>query len=310
MTANNRQTVTMNRPSQAIQTTPPASSLRIDPLDAPMGARVLGCDRSAPWDGETAAAIRQAFLDYRVLVFPGGLMDPPQTMAFARRFGEPFAEVNRHKRHGELPVVSVLDSTVKAGEVGGGDKFRARTKLRNDEWHSDQSFVERPALATILHAHQVPSRGGATWFCDTRAAWEALPAAMQARLDGLKAVHAYDTMRRKLRGEPRSQEEIDDSPDVVHPLVRTHPETGKKGLYMNLNRVDRIVGMERAASDALLDELEAWVGQDRFHYRHDWKVGEAVVWDNRCTLHRASFDAPPDEPRVMLRVVTQGDRPR
>ena len=286
-----------------------ARRLRITPLDAPMGAVVEGCDRGGPWDAGTAATIRKALCDYRVLVFPGAIMGPEDTLAFALHFGEPFAELNRRKRHGELPVVSVLDSTVKAGEVGGDEKFRARTKIRNDEWHTDQSFVERPALATILHAHQVPSRGGATWFCDTRAAWEALPADRKARLDGLMAVHGYDTQRRTLRPAPRTPEEIAESPDVIHPLVRTHPETGKKGLYMNLNRVDRIVGMDRAESDALLDELEAWINQDRFHYEHKWQVGEAVVWDNRCTMHRATFDAPPEQPRVMLRVVTQGDRP-
>jgi taurine dioxygenase len=208
-----------------------------------------------------------------------------------------------------LPVVSFLDSTVQEGEIGGDEAFRKRTTLRNDEWHSDQSFFERPALATILHAHQIPSRGGATWFCDARAAYEALPEKFKSRINDLKAVHAYDTKRRNFRGEPRSQEEIDESPDVIHPLVRTHPETGKKGLYMNLNRVDRIVGWGRSESDMLLDELEAWINQDRFHYEHKWRVGEAVVWDNRCTLHRATFDGPAGEPRIMLRVVTQGDRP-
>ncbi len=286
-----------------------STSLRIEPLAAPMGAQVFGCDRSAPWDAETTAAIRRAFLDYHVLVFPGGLMDAPETLAFAKRFGEPFAELNRRKRHGALPDVSVLDSTVLPGEVGGGEKFRARVKVRNDEWHTDQSFVERPALATILHAHQVPRRGGATWFCDTRAVYEALPAALKARIDGLQAVHGYDTPRSPNRPAPRTPEEIAESPDVIHPLVPVHPETGKKGLYMNFNRMIRIVGMAPAESDALLDELFAWARQERFHYRHDWKVGEAVVWDNRCTMHRASYDAAPGEPRVMLRVVTQGDRP-
>ena len=286
-----------------------STSLRIEPLAAPLGARVLGCDRSASWDGETAAAIRRAFLGYRVLVFPGGLMDAPEVLAFAKRFGEPFAELNRRKRHAALPDVSVLNSTILPGEVGGDEKFRARVKVRNDEWHSDQSFVERPALATILHAHQVPSRGGATWFCDTRAVYEALPAALQARIDGLQAVHGYDTPRSPNRPAPRTPEEIAESPDVVHPLVRTHPETGAKGLYLNFNRMICIVGMAQGDSDALLDELFAFARQERFHYRHDWQVGEAVVWDNRCTMHRATYDAAPGEPRVMLRVVTQRDRP-
>jgi taurine dioxygenase len=287
-----------------------ADAVRIEPLDAAMGARVLGCDRPAPWDAEMAARINRAFLDYRVLIFPGGLMDADAMLAFARHFGEPFAELNRRNRMGDKPAVSVLDSTVLAGEVGGGDAYRARVKVRNDEWHTDQSFVERPALATVLHAHKMPSQGGDTWFCDTRAVYEALPEAMKARIDGLQAVHGYDTQRSPNRPAPLSAEEIAESPDVVHPLVRTHPETGKKGLYLNFNRLDRIVGMERAESDALLDELYAFARQPRFHYGHHWQVGEAVVWDNRCTMHRAIYDMPSGEPRVMLRVVTQGDRPR
>ena len=287
-----------------------ADTLRIEPLAAPLGARILGCDRPAAWDAETATTINRAFLDYRVLVFPGGLMDADQMLAFALHFGEPFAELNRRNRVADKPAVSVLKTIVMADEQGGDDKFRARVKVRNDEWHTDLSFVEHPALATLLHAHQLPSRGGATWFCDTRAVYEALPEALKARIDGLQAVHGYDTQRSPNRPAPRSAEEIAESPDVVHPLVRVHPETGKKGLYLNFNRLDRIVGLERAESDALLDELFAWARQPRFHYEHKWTVGEAVVWDNRCTMHRANYDLPPGEPRVMLRVVTQGDRPK
>jgi taurine dioxygenase len=236
-------------------------------------------------------------------------MDAAQTLAFARRFGEPIAEVNRDKRHGELPEVSLLNSTIKEGQLGGDLQFFKQSVIRSDEWHTDQSFVERPALATILHAHEVPSRGGATWFCDTRGAYDALPDEVKLRIDGLKAVHGYDTRRAKYRPVARSQAEIDETPDVVHPVVRTHPETGRKALYLNFNRLDHIVGMERAESDALLDYLADWVSQDRFHYRHQWSVGDAVVWDNRCTLHRVSYDSPPGERRVMMRVVTQGDRP-
>ena len=96
---------------------------------------------------------------------------------------------------------------------------------------------------------------------------------------------------------------------VIHPLVRTHPESGRKALYLNFNRLDHLLDMPRAESEAILDELAAWVAQDRFIYRHNWRVGDAVVWDNRCTLHRVCYDSPPGDRRIMLRVVTQGDRP-
>ena len=282
---------------------------RIEPLDAPLGARVEGLDRAAPWDAQTSLAVQQAFLDHHILLFPGVCMEPRDVLAFARRFGEPISEVNREKRLGEIPEVSRLDSTIKAIEKDKDLLFDQQSALRNEGWHSDQSFVERPAKATILHAHEVPSRGGATWFCNTAGAYDALPEEKKQRLAGLMAVHGYDTRRARYRPAVRSQAEIDETPDVIHPLVRTHPESGRKVLFLNLNRLDRILGLERAESDALLDELAAWVTQERFVYRHQWSVGDVLVWDNRCTMHRVSYDSPAGDRRIMYRVVTQGDRP-
>ena len=291
--------------------TAPAATrdLRIEPLDAPLGARVEGVDRVAPWDAQTGAAIQQAFLDRHVLVFPGERIEPRGVLAFARRFGEPISEVNREKRLGDLPEVSELDSTITAIEEGKGLTFAQQSALRNEGWHSDQSFVERPAKATILHAHEVPSRGGATWFCDTAGAYDALPAQKKQSLAGLMAVHGYDTVRARHRPAVRSQAEVDETPEVVHPLVRTHPESGRKVLFLNLNRVDRIAGLTRGESDALLDELAAWVTQERFVYRHRWSVGDILVWDNRCTMHRVAYDSPAGDRRFMYRAVTKGDRP-
>ena len=295
--------------------TPPVSApmatqgFRITALDAPLGARVQGIDRAAPWDAQTSAAIQQAFLERHVLVFPGTQIEPRGVLAFARRFGEPICEVNREKRLGEYPEVSELDSTIVAIEEGKDLTFQQQSALRNEGWHSDQSFVERPAKATILHAHEVPSRGGATWFCDTEGAYEALSEEKKRRLAGLMAVHGYDTVRARYRPAVRSQAEIDETPEVIHPLVRMHPESGRKALFLNLNRVDRIDGMARSESDALLDELAAWITQERFVYRHQWSVGDMLVWDNRCTMHRVSYDSPAGDRRFMYRVVTQGDRP-
>lgn len=286
-----------------------SQTLRIAPLDARFGARLEGVDRAAPWDAHTSVAIQRAFLDHHVLLFPGALMDPRGVLAFARRFGDPICEVNREKRLGEIPEVSELNSTIKAIENGKDLLFHQQSALRNDGWHSDQSFVERPAKATILHALEVPSRGGATWFCDTEAAYAALADDKKQRLAGLMAVHGYDTVRARYRPAVRSQAEIEETPDIVHPLVRTHPDSGRKALFLNFNRIDRLVGLDRVESDAILDELETWVSQERFIYRHQWSVGDVLVWDNRCTMHRVSYDSPVGDRRVMYRVVTQGCRP-
>lgn len=289
------------------------TTLAIEPLDAPLGARVLGVDAREPWGADAQDAISSAFIEHHVLVFPGGpdrvIMDPAQMLAFSARFGAPISEVNRSKRDGELPEVSHLISTITAREEDGDLKLQYQPAIRSAYFHTDQSFQAIPARATLLHAHEVPSYGGSTWFCDTAAAYDALPEEMHERLAGLRAVHCYDSMRVPDRAAKRTQEEIDDTPEVIHPLVRTHPESGRKALYLNSNRLDRIVGKPRDESDALLDKLYEWVAQDRFIYKHTWRVGDTVVWDNRCTLHRVEYDSPAGERRVMLRVVTRGDRP-
>ena len=289
------------------------STANIVPIEAAFAARVLGIDAAAPWNVDQQGAVHRAFVEHHVLVFPalspGATMNPAAVRAFASHFGEPIAEVNRAKRDGERPEVSHLDSTIKARGAGKELQLHYPPALRSEDWHTDQSFLEIPAKATLLHAHEVPSYGGATCFCDTAAAYAALPEAMKARLVGLRAAHGYDTPRARYRPAVRTQAEINDTPDVIHPLVRTHPDTGRKALYLNFNRLDRIIGMQRAASDALLDELAAWVAQERFIYRHRWTVGDTLVWDNRCTLHRVDYDSPPGERRVMLRVVTRGERP-
>lgn len=288
-------------------------TLTIELLDAPLGARVLGVDARVPWDDSAQEAISAAFIEHHVLVFPGDssgtIMDPAQMLAFSARFGDPISEVNRSKRDSELPEVSHLVSTITAREEGGDLKLQFQPAIRSGHFHTDQSFQAIPARATLLHAHEIPSHGGSTWFCDTAAAYDALPDEMKARLAGLKAVHCYDSMRVPHRAMRRTQEEIDDTPEVIHPLVRTHPESGRKALYLNFNRLDRIVGMEREDSDALLDKLGEWVAQERFIYKHTWHIGDTVVWDNRCTLHRVEYDSPAGERRIMLRVVTRGDRP-
>jgi taurine dioxygenase len=277
--------------------------IRIAPLGGPFGARVEGFDRTQPADAATRALLSRAFLDHQLLVLPGTPMTAPVMRDVSGIFGEVVPQLLRYKRTGELPEVSRMESTLKPD--GGTDK----TAIRAERWHSDDSYMEQPAKGTVLHALQIPGSGGTTWFCDMYGVYESLPDALRRRIDGLKAVHAYDTVRAANRPSPRTAEEIAETPDVVHPLVRTHPETGRKALYLNFNRLDHILDMERAGSDALLDELQAIAEQPRFHHGHRWTVGDAVVWDNRCLMHRVDVDYPVGEPRIMLRTLLRGDRP-
>ncbi len=277
--------------------------MHVIPTKAALGARIEGLDRAEIAKPEVATALRKALGDHLLLEIPGAPMTPEHTRDLAAVFGKPRAQLLRYKRSGEVPEVSIMVSTLMA------DGTTDKTALRSEDWHTDDSYFATPAKATLLHSINIPSHGGRTWFCNMRAAYEALPEATKERIDGLRAIHAYDTPRARNRPSARTAQEIAETPDVEHPLVRTHPDNGRKALYLNFNRLDRIVGMERAESDALLDELAAHCRKPEFHYGHTWAVGDAVIWDNRATMHRVDVDYPMGEKRVMQRVLIEGDRP-
>lgn len=272
-------------------------------LKAALGARIEGirhCDASRP---EVAALLNKVLCERLLLVVPGERMTPAEMRDFATAFGKPRAQLLRYKRSGDVPEVSVMTSTLMA------DGTTDKTAIRSEDWHTDDSYMAVPAKATLLHSIEIPSRGGMTWFCNMHSVYEALPEATRRKIDGKRAVHAYDTVRARNRPSARTAQEIAETPDIEHPLVRTHPETGRKALYLNFNRLDRIVGLERAESDALLDELAAEARKPDHHFGHAWNVGDCVIWDNRATMHRVDVDYPMGERRIMQRVLIEGDTP-
>lgn len=275
----------------------------IVPLKASLGARIEGLDRTRAAEPETAALLGRALAENLLVVIPGQPMTPEETREFSKAFGEPQKQLLRYKRSGAVPDVSVMVSTLMA------DGTTDKTAIRAEDWHTDDSYFAVPAKATLLHSIEIPSHGGATWFCNMHSVFEALPEATRKRIDGMKAIHGYDTVRARNRPSARTPEEIAETPDVEHPLVRTHPETGRKSLYLNPNRLDRIVGLERAESDALLDELADEARKPQHHHGHVWTKGDVVVWDNRATMHRVVIDYPVGEKRIMHRVLIEGDRP-
>jgi taurine dioxygenase len=279
------------------------ASPQVIPLKAALGARIEGLKHADATKPEIAALLHKALGEHLLVVVPGERMTPVEMRDFASAFGKPRAQLLRYKRSGEVPEVSVMMSTLMA------DGTTDKTALRSEDWHTDDSYFATPAKATLLHSIDIPSRGGNTWFCNMRAAYDALPAGTKTRIDGLRAIHAYDTPRARNRPSQRSALEIAETPDVQHPLVRTHPDNGRKALYLNFNRVDRIVGLKRRESDTLLDELAAHCRRPEFHYAHAWSVGDVVIWDNRATMHRVDVDYPMGEKRIMQRVLIEGDRP-
>jgi taurine dioxygenase len=277
--------------------------MKVVPLDAPLGARIEGIrweDASKP---DVASALNKTLGEYLLVVVPGQPMTAPQMRDFAAAFGTPRAQLLRYKRNDGVPEVSTMVSTLMA------DGTTDKTALRSEDWHTDDSYMAVPAKATLLHSMETPSHGGRTWFCNMHSVYEALPEATRRKIDGKRAIHAYDTARARNRPSTRTAQEIAETPDVEHPLVRTHPDTGRKALYLNFNRLDHILGMERVESDALLDELAAEARKPEHHFGHRWTVGDCVVWDNRATMHRVDVDYPMGERRIMQRVLIEGDQP-
>src|SRR5476649_271018 len=218
------------------------------------------------------------------------------------RFGTPMRrkQLAHTAECADVNVISSEDRDV----LGDGRKL-----VNGASWHTDDSFMLEPCSLTMLYGVVVPSRGGDTQFVNMHAAYEALSPGMMARIDGLQVVHKYQSSRQTNKVSRRPDSEMKAMPEATHPLVRTHPETGRKALYLNANRMEQIVGLDRAESDALLDTLIAHAIEPRFQYRHVWRQGDIVIWDNRSTMHKANADYREDERRLMHRVIVAGDAP-
>ena len=193
------------------------------------------------------------------------------------------------------------------GDTAGSGK----RKIRGTSWHTDASYFEHPPAGTMLFAVNVPSDGGDTDFMSTRAAYNALSENMKKRIDGLNAVHVYESSRSPRRLIKRTEDQVKKFGDqFVHPIARTHPVHGKKSIYLNPIRVEKIDGMDNTESDALIDKLHDHLFQPRFHYRHKWQIGDFLIWDNRQVLHQANDDYDwKTQERKLYRIMTKGERP-
>jgi len=246
------------------------------------------------------ALIKDAHLRHGVIAIRDQDLSPEAQIAFSKRFGPLSIHVLEEQLLAGHPEILLVTNKKENGRfLGIPDLGR--------KWHTDQSYQENPALGSLLYALEVPEDGsGDTWFADMTAAYEALPEAERHRLDGLQAEHRYD---HKHQNFELSDNQIDRLPGVIHPLVRTHPETGRKALYLGVQLVKRIVGLAPDESDALLAELHAHCTEPAFVYCHKWRQGDLVFWDNRCTMHAAQ---PYDDTRYtrhMHRTTVIGDRP-
>ena len=275
----------------------------IRPTGKGLGAEIQCGDLKRIGDAHFEA-VHKAWLDHLVLLFRGQQLTDDDFIVFSRRFGHldwaPMQETGRRFVDGypEIYVVSnVVENGVPIGSLGAGEAA----------WHTDMSYLEEPPKASMLYALEIPPGGGDTWFCNMYLAYECLPGELKRRIQGLSAKHdgTYNSGGYVRQGVTPVDDPVT-SPGAWHPLVCRHPETGRQGLYLGRRRNACISGLSRDESESLLDNLWSFATQDRFTWRVEWQVGDVVLWDNRCTMHRRdSFD--PASRRILHRTQIKGE---
>jgi taurine dioxygenase len=286
-----------------------AESITVRRLSDALGAEVIGVDLSRPVDNDTFGLILEQFRQHLVLVFRRQALTPGQQVAFTRRFGELEIHVSRQYTLPEQPEILLLTNEIKDGK-------RVSLADGGSEWHSDLSYLQEPSLGSLLFSVRNPEQGGDTEWQNLYLAYETLPEETRARIADLKAIHQFDQsrnprmspvnteLRDKLSDEVKAR-----TPDAIHPVVRTHPETGRKSLFVSPRFTIGIADMDDREGQELLDELFAHLERPEFVYHHKWQDGDAVLWDNRCLNHKACGGVVWPDLRRMHRTTIRGDVP-
>jgi taurine dioxygenase len=269
------------------------------PIAGALGAEIAGVDLASDLDDATVAEIRRAWLDHNVVFFRDQQLDPDRFLAFARRIGEPVEYPFVKGIDGSPDIIAVANLPHESVNFGG-------------IWHSDTVYLERPPMGTMLLACEVPPYGGDTLFANMYAAYDALSPGMKQMLDGLRAVHSSARADVSKTREDRIRDSgADAETEYVseHPVVRTHPETGRKALYVNVAHTSHFAGMTEEESRPLLEYLFAHAVRPEFTCRFRWEPGSLAMWDNRCAMHNPVNDYH-GFTRRMLRITLAGDVPR
>jgi len=284
----------------------PRQSFEIRPLAGHVGAEIIGLDLRLPLNDQDFASIHRAHLDHHVVVFRDQRISPQQQIDFSRRFGVLQIHVLKQFLLAGHPEILIVSNIVENGQpVGLGDAGKY--------WHSDLSYKELPSLGSMLHAQELPSEGGDTLFADMHRAWDTLPSALREAVEGRQAVHSY--IARYSEGKNAANwrptltaEQLAQVVTVTHPVVRTHPENGRKALFVSEGFTTHIVGLPEDESRDLLQQLYAHSVREDNVYRHQWQAHDMVFWDNRSLIHLAA-GCPDHLRRKLYRTTIQGDAP-
>ncbi|MGI9524561.1 MAG: TauD/TfdA dioxygenase family protein [Hyphomicrobiaceae bacterium] len=278
-------------------------ALHFKRLSNDLGAEATGIDLASSVSVRDSSAFNQAFTECSVLVIRNQVLTPHQMLKAVKVFGDIFEQHNKRFALPECPQIHYISNQDRYPD--------GRRYIPGEGYHTDHSNDECPPKATVLHAVKLPDRGGNTQFLNMQRAYDDLSNTTKEKIDTLRAVHVYQASHsaRRLMSVEGSQPDVA-SRQVIHPLVRTHPETGRKAIYINPIRIEKLVGVPDRAALSLLDELLAHATQSKYQYDHTWQPGDLVIWDNRCLLHKANSDYDHRQKRYLYRVMLKGDRPR
>ena len=285
-------------------------TITVIPRHPALGAEVRGIDMRRPIDGATRQAVVDAWTAHLVLVFPDQDVTDQEHVAFTRHFGEPeiFHQTSlnlRSDRVREIFLVSNVDENDRLMEPAEPSQKQLSSAR---QWHTDSSYRPMPSVGSLLHGIEISRTGGITQFINMYKVYEELPEGLRRQVEGRKARHDFSMLSRVVGSPPPTDEEKAAMPPVWHPMVRKHPVTGRKCLYISSIYNDAVEGMEEGPARRLIEELSAFAAQPKYMYRHEWEPHDVLMWDNRCTVH-AVTPHDPTERRVMHRTTIVGNEP-
>ena len=276
--------------------------MEIRKLSEFVGAEIVGIDARETISQDTRKKIYKTWADNSVLLLRNQDISPQEFVIFGKQFGVPIIQTLSDMNIPGCPELAYISGEDR--DVHGSGK----RIIRGTSWHTDHSYAEVPPKATILLGVDIPDKGGDTEFTSSTAAFEALGKEERTELENMFSTHAYQSSRSPRPMAIRAAKDEKRYPgDVTHPLVRTNPDTGRRSIYVNTVRTECILDMDREKSDALLDKIYAHLDQKKFQYRHKWKPGDIIIWDNRSVLHKANGDY--EGKRFLYRMMIEGEKP-
>ena len=271
---------------------------KVRPLSDLMGAEISGIDLRQKIDKGTTDKLLNAIKDHLVICIKNQKLNPTELANVSRIFGNPKKYFVQHETVDNIPEVIVVSNRTSDN----------KPRVYASHWHTDDSYREKPATLTFIYPETLPKNGGGTDFINCYSVFQNLPEHLKGKISNLSAIHKWQSRRNVSKVAKLSKEQEEETPEVEHPLIRTHPMSGEKSLYINPNRIDHIAGFNNSDSDKLLDELYEFSFQSKFQYSHSYQEGDLVIWDNRCTMHKANSDYNLKQLRVMHRVMLEGEK--